>query len=84
MNEKVKPNLLLEADDEFYLLFDELIILSISDLALVVPGTSVTDLLGLLLGSRKKEVMPVGEDKILTGKEPMVVVGNLGSSSFLA
>lgn len=79
MNEKVKPNLLLETDDEFYLLLDELIILSISELALAEPGTSIADLLGLLWKSRQKDVISVAEDQILTGKEPMVVVGNLGS-----
>ena len=79
MNEKVKPDLLLEAHDVFYLLLEELIILGISDLALVMLGTSATNFLGLLLGSRKKDGIPAAEDKILTGKEPIVVVGNLGS-----
>lgn len=79
MNEKVKPNFLLEADDMFYLLFDELIIFNIRDLALAVLGTSTTDLLGLLWGSCQKDVIPIASNKTLTGKEPMVVVGNLGS-----
>lgn len=57
MNENVKPNLLLEADDELYLLFDEIFILSISDLALAEPGASSTDLLGLLWGNRQKDVI---------------------------
>jgi len=52
MNENVKSNLLLEADNELYLLLDEFLILGISDLSLAVLGTSITDLLGLLLGSR--------------------------------
>lgn len=60
MNEKVKPNLLLETDDFFNLLFDELVILSISDLALAELGTSITDLLGLLLGKSSERHHPSG------------------------
>lgn len=58
MNEKVKPNLLLETDDKLYLLFDELIILGNSYLAFAELGTSATDIVGLLRGSRKKDVIP--------------------------
>lgn len=56
MNEEVQPNLLLEADNELYLLFDELVILGIGDLALAKLRASTADLLGLLWGSRQTYV----------------------------
>ena len=48
VNEQVEANFLLEADDALDLLLDEVVVLSLSNLALGELSTSSTDLLGLL------------------------------------
>jgi len=69
VDEKIKANLLLEADDAFNLLLDELLVLGFGDFALAELGTSLTDLLGLLkesisgiLGEKKGETYREGTD----------------------
>ena len=48
VDEQIETNLLLEADDALDLLLDEVVVLSLSNLALGELSTSSTDLLGLL------------------------------------
>jgi hypothetical protein len=48
VDQEVKTDLLLEANDGLNLLLDELLILFLSDLTLAKFGTSLTNLLGLL------------------------------------
>jgi hypothetical protein len=48
VDEEVKANSLLEADNALDLLLDELFILLSGELSLAELGTSLTDLLGLL------------------------------------
>ena len=49
VDKEVKADLLLEANDALDLLLDEVLILGLSNLALVELGTGVTDFLGLLM-----------------------------------
>ena len=56
VDEKVKPDFLLETNDFLNLLLDELLILFLSELALAKLETRRTDLLGLLKGKIRKEV----------------------------
>lgn len=48
VNEQVKTDLLLEADDSLDFLLDELLVLLLSDLTLAKFSTSLTNLFGLL------------------------------------
>jgi hypothetical protein len=51
VDEEIKTNLLLEADNVLDLLLEEVLVLSLGDLTLGELGTSLTDLLSLLCSS---------------------------------
>lgn len=79
VDQEVKTNLLLEVNDGLNLLLDELLVLLLRDLLLSELGTSLTDLLSLLQNGACSVRIKINScSGLLTGKDPMVVVGNLG------
>jgi len=79
VDEEIEVDLLLEADNGLDLLLDELFILSLRDRALSELSTGLTNFLGLLNKERDIRILwGQVKEKRRTGKEPMVVVGNLG------
>ena len=76
MDQEVKAALLLEFDNKVDFFLDEIIVLVLSKFALAKLGTSLANFLGLLSTEISIDVYrDIGPH---TGKEPMVVVGNLG------
>lgn len=78
VHEQVEADALLEADNALNLFLDELVVLLRCDLLLVELSASSTNFLGLLEDTYHQQVKIFSILIILTGKEPMVVVGNLG------
>jgi hypothetical protein len=82
MYQEIQTNLLLEANDVFDLFLDEFFVLRLGDLALAELSTSLADFFSLL------HMMISFQCKcsisLLTGNDPMVVVGNLGRLRCLA
>lgn len=79
VDKEVQANLLLESNNLLDLLLNEILILLGSELALSELETSGANLLRLLNRKQRKHEQNVQREK-LTGKEPIVVVGNFGMS----